>query len=203
MLIDVGKADTHDMADISALDAHFAQKRADEHAAAMAAEAAKIDVARSAARATVIKRAGVATLLGGVGLGAALFGASFLVTPQVHFTDIEVPRVTMRDVTVDHVIPHDVPVDHVVPHEKVIEIPRVVEKTVTKKEDDFIHRPDYEAATNKGRIIKSKTGSESSSTTTPVSSRWIQPGLMTPTALCRISGFARQFRTPITFFVTP
>ena len=105
MLLDVGKADTHDMSDIEALDAHFAKRRDDELAASMAAEQAKIDVARSAARATVIKRAGVATLLGGVGLGAALFGASFLVTPQVHFTDIEVPRVTMRDVTVDHVVP--------------------------------------------------------------------------------------------------
>ena len=81
MLINVGKSDTHDMSDIEALDAHFAKRRDDELAATMAAEAAKTDVARSAARATLVKRAGVATLLGGIGLGAALFGASFLVTP--------------------------------------------------------------------------------------------------------------------------
>jgi hypothetical protein len=176
MLIDVGKADTHDMSDIEALDAHFAKRRDDELAASMAAERSKIDVARSAARATVIKRAGVATLLGGVGLGAALFGASFLVTPRVHFTDVDVPRISMRDVTVDRVIPHDVPVQNVVPHETVIEVPRIVVKDTpapppkaadpgpsadaspaprNPAEKKFEATPGWKESVVKGRIVRS------------------------------------------------
>ena len=179
MLLDVGKADIHDMSDIETLDAHFAKRRDDELAADMAAEAAKIDVARSAVRATLVKRAGVATLLGGIGLGAALFGGSFLLKPKIVTVEKLAERIIEKPVdrVVEKIVTKEVPGP-----ERIVE--KIVEKPVyvTKKEDDFIHRPDYQAATNKGRIIKSKDGIGVFFETTPVSSRWIRPGLMTPTA---------------------
>ena len=155
MLINVGKSDTHDMSDIEALDAHFAKRRDDELAATMAAEAAKTDVARSAARATLVKRAGVATLLGGVGLGAALFGGSFLLKPKIVTVEKLTERIIERPVdrVVEKIVTKEVPGP-----ERVVE--KIVEKPVyvTKAEKDFTERPDYQAATNKGRIIKSKDG---------------------------------------------
>jgi hypothetical protein len=146
--MDIGKADKHDTSDIDTLDEHFDRRRNLEMLAAS-------NAANGATRANLFKWGGVAALLTGLGVGAACYGLSFIIPPKIHETLRELPGRIHETVKV-------------VEKEVIKEVPgpeRVVTKEVpgptvyiTKKQEQFISQPDYQAAEQKGRIIKSTDG---------------------------------------------
>jgi hypothetical protein len=139
--------------DWSRIDAHLAAQR-------------KATVLHAIWRPMAAGAAGAALMMGCVWLVLPKVSTREVIIDRIVQKDIEVPKVTMRDVTVPNIVPHDTPVDHVIQHDVEIPVPRVVETAPPVpapapspiKEQDFIARPDYQAAEFKGRIIASVDG---------------------------------------------
>jgi hypothetical protein len=118
---------------------------------------------------------------------AGAVGAAITAATVIGGVWVVLPKITTHDVVVDHVIPRDVPFDNhtpqtkpfdnYVPHDKPFDLPVPAPKPVadaapptmgpdspyapkTEDEKKFTANPEYKNATYRGRIVKSRDGSE-------------------------------------------
>jgi hypothetical protein len=130
----------HDYSDVTRLDDHFAERRAQELKLEAEAQQGQMDVQMAPLRNERIRRMGLAALLSGAGIGLACFGASYMIAPKERVVTVQGP---------ERVITRDVPGP-----ERVVKVPEYV----TPKEHDFVTRPEYESAEYKGRLVADADG---------------------------------------------
>jgi hypothetical protein len=156
----------HDYSDVTRLDDHFAEQRAQELKLKGEAQRAEHEAHLGAVRNERIRKMGLAALAAGAGIGLACFGASFMIAPKERIAYTPGPeRVVTRDVagpvheTVRTVVkevpgPERVVTRDVPGPERIVKVPEYV----TPKEKDFTERPEYRSAQYKGHLVADADG---------------------------------------------
>jgi hypothetical protein len=137
---------SHDFSAIEELERKFTQKQKEEHQASIEKDLSPLRArereANAQADAQIIqaqaerrKKTGYAALATGLGVGAAAFGLSYLVKPEI----IETTKVVTETKTVE--VPKLVEVPKIVEATKVVEVPKIIEQTKVVEVPKIIETP--------------------------------------------------------------
>jgi hypothetical protein len=141
----------HDYSDVTRLDDHFTERRAQELKLEAEAQRTQREAQVISLRNDRIRKMGLAALAAGAAIGLACFGASFLIAPKKRVVFTPGPE---RVVTKEVPGPERVVTKEVPGPERVVKVPEYV----TPKEHDFVTRPEYESAEYKGRLVADADG---------------------------------------------
>jgi hypothetical protein len=145
----------HDYSDVTRLDDHFAERRAQELKLEAEAQRAQQEAQLIPLHNDRIRKMGLAALAAGAGIGLAFFGASFLIAPKERIVYTPGPeRVVTKEVpgperVITREAPKEVPSEPVAP-------PSDAPKTPEEKK--FVEQPEYKSTIYHGRIITSVDG---------------------------------------------
>jgi predicted aspartyl protease len=114
----------------------------------------RVEVLNAAWKPALAGAAGAVAIIGAVVVGVWVAG------PRFTYREVEIPKVTYRDVTVPNIITKDVEI----PIPRVSAPPPIAanppDAPTTSDEKKFVATPEYQGATYKGRLIKSRDGKE-------------------------------------------